>query len=422
MAISESTPQAPEQSWGADLKQYASQKSSLPWDSKAVPPVSYVTTHEMSRKAREVDIILMQHRDATAEAAAALREQAKLQHALQTGRERAKRTQQRYDIVSHASRVEPGSTTKQEQLLLTKQQKRAPDTRTPYNIINNSDRAIHNGKPQPTSAAIPDSKSKQQKNKTIPANCKQREFNVLSNRFSADHESRVLQEAADTQQFIKGVYERTHNYNPVAVRYYDDAKEQQYQQAREKQAAFHGQAQQAKLPASVKNGDGRQYDIISKAAKPTTKTSADADTSSKASSMSKRTAGRQLAQKSIEERQAREAVAADRRALLRSSYTRYAADVSKGYNPITNEDYHGCKARAAPRGRNSEPAAPWEVLHDTQKAVDYANNKQSNSSSTQAGAGKSSSVTDSSNEQSVVSTGHAAVPELRLTQASVNAL
>eukprot|EP00953_Heterococcus_sp_UTEX-ZZ885_P001740 1457-Heterococcus_DN1.PRE.3 len=370
----------------------------------------------MSRKAREVDIILMQHRDAAAEAAAALREQAKLQHALQTGRERAKRTQQRYDIVNHASRVEPGSTTKQEQLLLTKQQKRAPDTRTPYNIINNSDRKIHNGKAQPTSAAATEGKSQQQqKSKPIPANRMQREFNVLSNRFSTDHEVRVQQEAADTQQFIKGVYERTHNYNPVAVRYYDDAKEQQYQQVRDKQAAVHGQAQQAKLPASVKNDDGRQYDIISKAAKSSTKTTADAATSSAASSVSKRAAGRQLAQKSIEERQAREAVAVDKRALLRSSYTRYAADVSKGYNPITNEDYHGCKARVAPRGRKTEPAAPWEVLHDTKKTGDRTTmNKHSSSSD---GVSKPSSVADSSNDQSVVSTGHAAVPKLRLLQA-----
>jgi hypothetical protein len=228
---------------------------------------------------------------------------------------------------------------------------------------------------------------------------------------------RVQQEAADTQQFIKGAYERTHNYNPVAVRYYDDAKEQQYQQVRDKQAAVHGQAQQAKLPASVKNGDGRQYDIISKAAKSSTKTTADAATSSAASSVSKRAAGRQLAQKSIEDRQAREAVAADKRALLRSSYTRYAADTSKGYNPITNEDYHGCNARVAPRGRNSEPAAPWEVLHDTKKAGDSTTiNKHSGSSN---GTGKPFSVADSSNDHSVVSTGHASVPKLRLSQAIV---
>jgi hypothetical protein len=420
MAICEdAAPEVPGKSWGADLKQYASQKSSLPWNSTAVPRVSYVTTHEMSRKAREVDIILMQHRDAAAEAAAAQREQAKLQHALQTGRERAKRTQQRYDIVSHASRVEPGSTTKQDRLLLTKQQKRAPDTRTPYDIINNADRAIHNGKPQATAAAVTDNNAQQQQqNKPVPANRKQREFNVLSNRFSTDHDVKVQQEAADTQQFIKGVYERTHYYNPVAVRYYDDAKEQQYQQVREKQAAVHGQAQQAKLPPSVKNGDGRLYDIISKVAKNTYSTTNTA-TSDTSSSVSKRSAGRQLAQKSIHERQAREAVAVETRALMRSSHIRYAADVSKGYNPITNEDYHGCKARVAPTGRSKEPTAPWQKLHDTNTAVNGVTNKHSSSSSSSI----PHRVTDGNNDQSVVasSTGHAAVPKLRLSQTTLNA-
>lgn len=59
-------------------------------------------------------------------------------------------------------------------------------------------------------------------------------------------------------------YRQTHDYDPVAGRYYDNEKELNFVRTREELESLQGQAQRNRLPPSVRYGEGNEYDIISK--------------------------------------------------------------------------------------------------------------------------------------------------------------
>lgn len=72
----------------------------------------------------------------------------------------------------------------------------------------------------------------------------------------------------EEQQFLRKQaaekYRRTHDFNIIAGRYYDDEKERQFVSSRENFEALQGRAQQHRLPPSIRFGEGNEYDIISK--------------------------------------------------------------------------------------------------------------------------------------------------------------
>lgn len=59
-------------------------------------------------------------------------------------------------------------------------------------------------------------------------------------------------------------YRRTHGYNLIAGKYYDDKKEEEFLRTREELETLQGRAQHHRLPPSIRYGEGNEYDIISK--------------------------------------------------------------------------------------------------------------------------------------------------------------
>lgn len=59
-------------------------------------------------------------------------------------------------------------------------------------------------------------------------------------------------------------YRRTHDYDPISGKYYDEKKEKNFVRSRETLRALQGRAQQHRLPPSIRYGEGNDYDIISK--------------------------------------------------------------------------------------------------------------------------------------------------------------
>lgn len=83
-------------------------------------------------------------------------------------------------------------------------------------------------------------------------------------RFLENHDERVLEEQRLRREQAAATYSRTHDYNPIAGRYYDDEKERRFIDTRERLEALQGQAQQHRLPPSIRYGEGNEYDIINK--------------------------------------------------------------------------------------------------------------------------------------------------------------
>lgn len=59
-------------------------------------------------------------------------------------------------------------------------------------------------------------------------------------------------------------YCRTHDFDLIAGTYYDQKKEQDFLRTRETLMTLQGQAQQHRLPPSMRYGEGNEYDIINK--------------------------------------------------------------------------------------------------------------------------------------------------------------
>lgn len=63
-----------------------------------------------------------------------------------------------------------------------------------------------------------------------------REFDVISNHYHHHHEKRLLQDERRLREDSQKKYWRTHDYNLLEGRYYDEEKERQFQARREELA------------------------------------------------------------------------------------------------------------------------------------------------------------------------------------------
>ncbi|KAG5189774.1 hypothetical protein JKP88DRAFT_275472 [Tribonema minus] len=347
----------PGKTWGEDLQLYAAAKSQLPWNPESVPPVTYVNTYDVSRKARELDPVLGKYRDADKEAAQARKEIAKCQQLLQAGMTKQAKTQQQFDILTNASLSRaPAQQTHDDY----RRQRKEPDSRTPYNIISNTEKAPGSRSAQQQSRRPNNDRTENQRAKPSRAHAIQRDFNVLSNCYVANHSARTRSEQEAALTAAKAAYARTHDFNALEGRYYDANKESAYQAAVSSLKPAQGLAQARRLPRSVVYSEGQLYDIISKKPKdPVRESEMD---SVPDPGLSKRAAGRAFLERSLERRRAKEA-AATAAALNRVSYKREVEASGKGFDPLTNEGYAGRCARALPRGRNRTPRKAFETLH-----------------------------------------------------------
>lgn len=72
----------------------------------------------------------------------------------------------------------------------------------------------------------------------------------------------MAEEQAFLRETAEEKYRRTHNYNLIAGAYYDQNKERDFVNAREKLGTMQGRAQQYRLPPSIRYGQGNDYNII----------------------------------------------------------------------------------------------------------------------------------------------------------------
>jgi len=82
-------------------------------------------------------------------------------------------------------------------------------------------------------------------------------------RFLEKHEERMAEEQKFLRETAEEKYRRTHDYNIIAGTYYDQNKEENFVESREKLGAMQGRAQQYRLPPSIRYGEGNDYNIIS---------------------------------------------------------------------------------------------------------------------------------------------------------------
>lgn len=75
-----------------------------------------------------------------------------------------------------------------------------------------------------------------------------REFNILSNKYTSNHEERTLQDHEAVQEKMREIYWRTHIFNPVVGEMYDEQKDKELREADAKKAEWRIKRRQEKMP------------------------------------------------------------------------------------------------------------------------------------------------------------------------------
>ncbi|CAM9444739.1 unnamed protein product, partial [Laminaria digitata] len=181
-------------------------------------------------------------------------------------------------------------------------------------------------------------------------------------RFLEKHEERVVEEKRFLQSKAEEKYRLTHDYNPIAGAYYDQSREKHFAQSREKLQALQGQAQQHRLPPSIRYGEGNDYNIINqqpknaRAAKSESAAAAVADRG-----LTKRTQGRQLHAENVL-RHERSAEVRDQRTLNRPSHMRHVEILRTGHDVISNRVFTGREGKPPREPRARPPVPVWDRL------------------------------------------------------------
>lgn len=185
----------------------------------------------------------------------------------------------------------------------------------------------------------------------------QREYNILTNHYQLEpHSPRARREAAANEAALRDRYFSSAHYNPVTLQFVHPAEEARYQEARAAASASHGQHQLAKLPPSLKRGEGRVYDIV---APNTVKDPAQLAAYYEQPERRAREA-HQLRYECDRRTQIRDVAADDaaqRRALARVSDQRHGAPLQRGFEIITNEQFGGRGTKQLHVPRDHKPSS-----------------------------------------------------------------
>ena len=231
-------------SWSEMVKGIEKSKRTLPWTPQDFEPTRRISLQERKNNERELDPISMTFRDNAKELAYSEAKRERTQTAVLKRVKDINRTQ--YNMINHTGpprRIEA----MREQL-----KENEPKPTRKWNLISHlthekqttcpilyNDRYMRaNVRPERT---------------VVPPEQPKREFNVITNEFSDNHEARLKEEYNRLKEGMLDRYWAKHDFDPVVGEYYSDKKESDYQARQASLQKTQGMAQQARLPARMPN-------------------------------------------------------------------------------------------------------------------------------------------------------------------------
>jgi len=225
-------------------------------------------------------------------------------------------------------------------------------------MINNLNIEDHKTIPIVCSEDLIWSKIKNGSVPTVPIN-KNRDFNVVSNKFYKDDEAKRLEEYNLTKEFVLQKYWDTHTYDPIKVKYYDVEKEKTYHQQRSILEAVQGSSLAQKIPPSMLYSEGNSYNILNHSIYDDQKLKATRTVQDQALNRMKVL---QVESRIKDEREMK-AEEDDHKKLNKVSYKRWENQIDRGYNMVTNipDSVSGAYTQPLP----TRPTSMWSRLNST---------------------------------------------------------
>ena len=310
-------------SWSEMVKGIESSKRTLPWAPQDFEPTRRISLQERKASERELDPISMTFRDSAKERAHTAAKVDRTQTAVLQRVKDISRTQ--YNMINHIGpprkidamreqlkENEPKPTRKWNMISHL-----SHDKQTTCPILYNDKYMRANVRPERT---------------VVPPEQPKREFNVITNEFSDNHEARLREEQNHLKDGMLERYWAKHDFDPIVGEYYSDKKENDYRAERVALQKTQGVAQQDRLPRSVAECEGQAYNILTLHTKDEDKLKKALKKDIKKNNRLNKFRGESH---KMVERGKREYDRAQEKRLNRVSYKRYEEEINRGYDFVS---------------------------------------------------------------------------------------
>lgn len=369
-----STALVSEPSWGETLRAYNKERQLIPWGEQQPEKRAPVEKYNQNKPiGRVFNPVLMKFTDKDAEARRSEQEMNRTVHQLNQARDKQLLQEQKFHIINHRPHVEPTEKSLSQKL---RDVPKIPDSRVDYNIVSHKPKSLHMGGVGAVSIYPPDEDparelggyhptiDKMVKNGDgLPQSHNLREFNVISNRYHVAHEERERNDYEQTKRDAQVTYWRTHNYDPVVGRYYDNDKESEYKKQLKALEGVQGSCQLARLPPSIQYSEGAAYNILSHGVKDEQKLTLSSGVGNRAVRSKKGS----MVEAEIRDRAEELENLVESRSMGRISQTGHMREREegrhRGYDVITNESFLGRERKTKADSRLKRPETVWSKLH-----------------------------------------------------------
>lgn len=245
------------QEWKESLQDYERSKRSAPELGK----LTRVTHSTMSKLENAYHPILQVYKDPQIESNLRQVEKLRMVETLAKNQDRALRYEQTFNIINLDNKLrglESLPNYPVEKLPNYKDRKLGNTTNTDYNIISCLDLADHHFLPPEKRPAKAEPKPRTFKLNTV----EYRDYNIITNRYFEDHETKALIDAESYKQEAAREYWKTHDFDPVKCEFVDGDKEEQFKSERKEKEKVHGLEKIEKLPHGIKYSEGALYQPI----------------------------------------------------------------------------------------------------------------------------------------------------------------
>lgn len=222
------------------------------------------TRYTQARREAAYNPITGRHIDTKVETRLTAKEKSDMVNKANKGQDRALATETPFNVINFANKREGLDPVVQEKEVVKTY---IPDSRAPYNIVSNFSHKDHHW-------AIPELRPSEPradpKTRYASKFIGRQEYNIVNNRYLDNNDARMADEAEAAKARATDAFWKTHNYDPIEAKYYDDQKEEKHWQTVRVSEQTQGRAQAENIRMNAPTthlAEGQLYDPISCVAK-----------------------------------------------------------------------------------------------------------------------------------------------------------
>eukprot|EP00656_Telonema_subtile_P035637 TRINITY_DN395_c0_g1_i11.p1 TRINITY_DN395_c0_g1~~TRINITY_DN395_c0_g1_i11.p1 ORF type:complete len:395 (-),score=89.72 TRINITY_DN395_c0_g1_i11:552-1736(-) len=222
------------------------------------------TRYTQARREAAYNPITGRHVDSNIETRLSAKEKTAMVNKANQGQDRALATETPFNVINFSNKREGlDPVTSEKEVVKTY----IPDSRAPYNIVSNFSHKDHHW-------AIPELRPKEHcadpKTRYASKFIGRQEYNIVNNRYLDHNDERMEEEVQADKARATEAFWKTHSYDPIEVKYYDEDKEEEHQRTFKQAESLQGRAQAENIRMNAPTthlAEGNLYDPISCQAK-----------------------------------------------------------------------------------------------------------------------------------------------------------